>query len=108
MDTTFEMFDYNVAFEIILGKPWLQTVKVVHCFEFITIRISAANKATMIRNDNLLAEKEESKGKQEDDRMDIVEEKKVRVTTEREEERKQSRKERWFRKVVGEESEEEG
>ncbi|KIJ52707.1 hypothetical protein M422DRAFT_81598, partial [Sphaerobolus stellatus SS14] len=50
MDTKFEMFDSNGAFEIILGKLWLQTVKVVHYFKDDTIRISAVNKATMIRN----------------------------------------------------------
>ncbi|KAF8231214.1 hypothetical protein L208DRAFT_1196038, partial [Tricholoma matsutake] len=30
---TFEVFDCNNAFDVILGKPWLRTVKAIHYYE---------------------------------------------------------------------------
>jgi transposase InsO family protein len=46
----FEIFDSNGAFEIILGKPWLEDVQAVHRYATDEITITAHGKTTTINN----------------------------------------------------------
>jgi hypothetical protein len=42
-ESTFEVFECQGAFEVILGKPWLRQVKATHEYETDTIRIPTAD-----------------------------------------------------------------
>ena len=53
---TLEVFDSNGAFQVILGKPWLQHVHAVHKFETDEITIQVGGHTKTIRNNADLGE----------------------------------------------------
>ncbi|KAF8521493.1 hypothetical protein JB92DRAFT_2707534, partial [Gautieria morchelliformis] len=47
---SFEIFESNGAFEVILGKPWLQAVKARHDYEADELTIEGGDKTATIGN----------------------------------------------------------
>ncbi|KAF8232416.1 hypothetical protein L208DRAFT_1161617, partial [Tricholoma matsutake] len=47
---TFEVFDCNDTFDIILGKPWLRTVKAIHYYEQDRIVIGQEGNMDILLN----------------------------------------------------------
>ncbi|KAJ7251413.1 hypothetical protein C8J57DRAFT_1520736 [Mycena rebaudengoi] len=48
----FEVFPCNEAFDIILGKPWLHSVRAIHDYETDEIRIRTRGQETRIQNED--------------------------------------------------------
>src|SRR6266481_1433642 len=48
---SFEVFDSNSAFEVILGKPWLRSVQAVHCYRTDEITITTKGKTAILTNE---------------------------------------------------------
>ena len=48
---SFEVFNSNGAFEIILGKPWLKSVRVMHHYTTDEITIAMDDRAAMLTNE---------------------------------------------------------
>ncbi|KAJ6610779.1 hypothetical protein B0H10DRAFT_1676987, partial [Mycena sp. CBHHK59/15] len=46
----FEVFECGGAFDIILGKPWLHSVRVIHNYEMDEILIRSETQETVLQN----------------------------------------------------------
>ncbi|KAJ6610726.1 hypothetical protein B0H10DRAFT_1666559, partial [Mycena sp. CBHHK59/15] len=46
----FEVFQSNGAFDVILGKPWLHSVRAIHSYETDEISINAAGQRAILKN----------------------------------------------------------
>ncbi|KAJ6620066.1 hypothetical protein B0H10DRAFT_1665769, partial [Mycena sp. CBHHK59/15] len=46
----FEVFQSNGAFDLILGKPWLHSIRAIHDYETDEIRIKGAGQETVLQN----------------------------------------------------------
>ncbi|KAJ7749100.1 hypothetical protein B0H16DRAFT_1277631, partial [Mycena metata] len=50
MEASFEVFDCEGAFDVILGKPWLHSVRAIHSYDTDEIQIRLATQKAVLQN----------------------------------------------------------
>ncbi|KAJ7719060.1 hypothetical protein B0H16DRAFT_1248076, partial [Mycena metata] len=50
VEASFEVFDCEGAFDVILGKPWLHSVRAIHSYDTDEIQIRTATQKAVLQN----------------------------------------------------------